>query len=317
MRIVGMKRVFFAAAVVVSLFLSEGCTLVKVYIREEPQPIAERRVAGEGRDKVLVLDISGMITSLDERPQLTEARPVGMLARIKEELDKARLDRSVKAVVLRINSPGGTVTASDTLYNEVIKFKKETGIKVVAHIMDIGTSGAYYAALAADRIIAQPTSVTGSIGVVMFRIDATGLMQKIGIEATEIASGVRKGMGSPFKKLSPEEERIFRGLIDSMYNRFIAVVSEGRGISVEKVKAIADGRIYTSQEARDLGLIDRIGYLDDAVGAAKKMAGLDQASVVVYYRPGEFRPNVYAMNLINIDAGLFSPGVHFLYLWAP
>ncbi len=312
-----MKRVFLAAAVVVSLFFYGGCTLVKVYIREEPQPLEERRVAGEGRDKVLVLDISGVITSRDEKPQLTESRPVGMLARIKEELDKARLDRSVKAVVLRINSPGGTVTASDTLYNEVIRFKKETGVKVIAHIMDVGTSGAYYAALAADQIIAQPTSVTGSIGVVMFRIDATGLMQKIGIEATEIASGERKGMGSPFKKLSPEEERIFRGLINSMYNRFIAVVSEGRGVSVEKVKAIADGRIYTSQEARDLGLIDRIGYLEDSISAAKKMAGLDEASVVVYYRPGEFRPNVYAMNLINIDVGLFSPGVHFLYLWAP
>lgn len=312
-----MKSFFIAIATAVLFFMSDGCTLVKVYIREEPQPLTERRVSGEGSDKVLVLDISGMITSMDGRPQLTEPRPVGMLARVKEELDRARLDKSVKAVVLRINSPGGTVTASDTLYNEINRFKKETGARVVAHIMDVGASGAYYAALAADRIIAQPTSITGSIGVVMFRIDATGLMQKIGIEATEIASGERKGMGSPFRKLLPEEERIFKGLIDSMYNRFVSIVSENRGIPLDKVKRFADGRIYTSDEARALGLIDRIGYLEDAIEAAKRMAGLDNASVVVYFRPGEFRPNVYAMSFINIDAGLFEPGVQFMYLWAP
>ncbi len=313
-----MKRALVFASMLTLLSALAGCTFLKVYLKEELQPFEERTLSGAGKDKILLVDISGMITGQDRGPALGDKKEPGLLARVREELDRARMDRQIKALILRINSPGGGVTASDTLYHELKKFKQETGSKVVAHVMDMGTSGAYYAALAADRITAQPTSVTGSIGVIMFRIDATGLMQKVGIQAFEIASGERKGMGSPFRPLSPEERKIFQGVIDSLYGRFITLLSEERKMPLDAVKRLADGRIYTSQEARAAGLIDGIGYLDDAVEQAKKLANLERAKVVTYARPGEYKANLYSMNLINIDLGVTAePGARFMYLWWP
>ena len=310
-----MKK-FAPALTVLLLLAASGCTFLKVSLIEEVQPLTEQAVEGSGQDKVLLLDISGFISNRDSDALPGGGRGPGLLARVREALDRAREDRRVRAVVLRINSPGGGVTASDMLYHELRKFKTETGVKVLAHIMDVGTSGAYYAALAADRITAQPTSVTGSIGVIMYRLDATGLMQKIGLQSVEIASGDRKGMGSPFRPVSREEKALFQSLIDSLQGRFVSTVAEARRLAPEKVRQLADGRIYTSKEAEEAGLIDGIGYLDDAIEQAKKMANLSNASVVTYFRPGEYRANVYSLNLVNIDMGaLAEPG--FLYVWWP
>jgi len=313
-----MKTLFSTISIILMVSGFSACTLVKVNITEEIQPLEERVLSGEGHDKILVIDLSGIISSQDGTSGVSGKKRVGLIARMREELDRARTDKTVKAVVLRINSPGGGVTASDMLFHELSVFKRETGVKVIAHIMDVGASGAYYAALAADRITAQPTSITGSIGVIMVHVDATGLMQKIGLQTFEIASGERKGMGSPFRVMSPEDRKIFQGMIDSAYDRFVTIVSAARKLPPETVRKIADGRIYTSQEAKDNGLIDGIGYLEDALGAAKKEAGLAQARVVTYYRPGDYRANLYSMSLINIDLGeMMEPGAKFLYLWWP
>ncbi len=313
-----MKRIIPAIAAIMLLTGISGCTFLKVNLFEETRPFEERVVAGEGRDKILLIDVSGVITSQDAPPVLGGKKKVGLIARVREELDRARTDKKVKAVVFRINSPGGGVTASDTLYHEIKKFKSDTGKKVFAHFTDIGASGAYYAALAADRITAQPTTVTGSIGVIMLRVDATGLMQKIGIQAAQIASGEEKGMGSPFRPMSAEERKIFQGVIDNLYGRFVSLVSEARKMPIDRVKQLADGRIYTSQEAKASGLIDDIGYLEDAIEAAKKAANLSKARVVMYFRPGEYKSNIYSMNLINLDLGEFAdPGANFMYLWWP
>jgi len=295
-----------------------GCTFLKVNIGEEVQPLTEKAIAGKGRDKVLVLDISGIIMGGETGSPLSDRKMPGLIARVREALDRARQDTHVKAVVLRVNSPGGGVTASDILYHELKTFKQETGVTLVAHIMDVGASGAYYAALAADAITAQPTSVTGSIGVIMYRIDATGLMQKIGLQTAEIVSADKKGIGSPFRPLSDDERKIFQGFIDSLYGRFTGLIAEERRMTPDAVKKMADGRIFTSQEAQAGGLIDGIGYLEGAIELAKKKAGLSEATVVTYFRPGEYRTNIYSMNLINIDLGdLADPGAKFLYLWWP
>ncbi len=312
-----MEKLFRTLAVLLLLVVCQGCTFLKVSVTEEVQPLTERVIAGSGRDKILLLDLSGFISSQSGDSLLSGKKP-GLLARVREELDRARHDRRVKAVVLRINSPGGGVTASDTLYHELKQFKRDTGAKIIAHIMDIGTSGAYYAALAADRITAQPTSVTGSIGVIMFRLDATGLMQKIGLQSMEISSGEHKGMGSPFRPVEPEERVIFQNMIDSLDGRFVGLVAEERKLPLDRVKKLADGRIYTSQEALTSGLIDGVGYLDDALDQARKLANLERASVVTYFRPGEYHDNLYSLNLINIDlSALAEPGANFLYLWWP
>jgi protease IV len=311
-----MKRAMMLLAALGVVGALSGCTFLKVSLTPEIQPLEEQVLAGEGRDKVLVLDLSGMITSERSSSSLSGASEIGMVPLLREELDKARRDRSVKAVVLRINSPGGGVTASDVLYHEIRKFRQETGIAVIAHFMDVGASGAYYAALAADRITAQPTSVTGSIGVIMWRIDATGLMQKVGIQAVEIASGDRKGMGSPFRPVTPEEMKIFKNVVDSIYERFVGLIVDERKLPRERVLQLADGRIFTSTEAKKEGLIDAVGYLEDALDAAKKQAHLTQARVVTYSRPGEFKDNIYSR--FSLDLGrMMDPGVQFMYIWWP
>jgi len=313
-----MKKFIARMAALALLIASTGCTLLKVSVGDELQPLTERVISGSGRDKVLLIDLSGFISSQERDPLFGGKKAPGLPARVREELDRARKDRSVKALVLRINSPGGAVTASDVLYHEIKAFKRDTRAKVLAHIMDLGTSGAYYAALSADKITAQPTSVTGSIGVIMFRLDATGLMQKVGLQTVEISSGERKGMGSPFRALLPGERALFQNLIDSFQDRFVNIVVEERNLAPEAVKILADGRVFTSREAQAAGLVDGIGYIDDAVDQAKKLANLERASVVTYFRPGEYRDNVYSMNLINIDMGaLAEAGPHFLYVWWP
>ncbi|HSQ78027.1 MAG TPA: signal peptide peptidase SppA [Nitrospirota bacterium] len=313
-----MQRIILIVSMAVLLTGLSGCFVIKVNLAPETQPLEEQAIAGEGKDKIVLMDITGIIAGEDAGSVLGGRKEPGTLARVREQLDRARLDKKVKALVLRINSPGGGVTASDTLYHEIKKFKDETGVKVVAHVLETGTSGAYYAALAADRITAQPTSITGSIGVIMLRIDATGLMQKIGVQALQISSGAEKGMGSPFRSVSDEERKIFQDMIDSMYGRFVSVVAEGRKMDPERVRMLADGRVYTSREAKDAGLIDQIGYLEDAFKQAKVLANLERATIVTYLRPGEYRPNIYSMNLININFGdLAGPGVRFTYLWLP
>ncbi len=313
-----MKKSFLSVIIVFLFLMPSGCTFLKVNIGDDVQPLTEKVVSGEGRDKVLLLDLSGVIMSGEGEPVLGARKKPGLIARMREALDRARQDKRVKAVVLRINSPGGGVTASDTLYHELRKFKQETGVKIVAHIMDVGASGAYYAALAADAITAQPTSVTGSIGVIMYRVDVTGLMQKAGVQTVEIASGEKKGIGSPFRTLSPDERKIFQDFIDSLYGRFTGLVAEERKLTPDAVRKMADGRIFTSAEAKTGGLIDGVGYLEDAIELAKKKADLSQAEVVTYFRPGEYKTNIYSLSLINLDLGdLADPGAKFLYLWWP
>ncbi len=317
-----MKRLISTSALILLLGALPGCFFIKadLSLTSKAAPLEEQVLEGEGKDKVLLMDITGVITTDDAATSLGAGKEPGMVAVVREQLDKARQDKKVKAVVLRINSPGGGVTASDMLYHELQRYRAETGAKIVAHFTDTGASGAYYLAMAADHVTAQPTTVTGSIGVTMLRVDATGLMHKIGVEALQISSGPQKAMGSPFREITPEERKIFQSMIDGMYGRFVDLVTEARKLDRERVKKLADGRIYTSQEAKDAGLIDGIGYLDDAIVQARTLAGLPQATVVSYSRPGEYKPNIYSMNmnLFNVNLGdLGRPGMKFTYLWMP
>jgi protease-4 len=263
---------------------------------------------------------------LAEEPILTlESRPqVPLLARVREELEMAEDDDRVRAVVLRINSPGGTVTASDILYHEITSFKARRKIPVVACILDVGASGGYYIALAADRIVVHPTTVTGSIGVLMLTVNASGLLEKIGVSASYVTSGDFKDMGSPFRSVRPEERAIFQNLIDRFYGRFVELVARSRKLDEARVRAFADGRVYTAGQALELGLVDQIGYLEDAIKAGKSAAGLDEARVVTYHRPRQYRATIYSsaetpapVTGIPELARLVVSGPRFLYLWWP
>jgi protease-4 len=312
------------AAVLVSLLLLlPACSVVSLDLTPRVQPLRETTLEGKGRDKVLLLDLAGVLA---EEPIFTlESRPqVPLLARVREELEKAEQDERVRALVLRINSPGGTVTASDILYHEIRRFKTRRQVPVVASILDVGASGGYYVALAADRIIAHPTTVTGSIGVLMLTVNASGLLEKIGVSASYVKSGQYKDMGSPFRGPSPEERALFQELIDRLHGRFVSIVARERRIDEARVRAFADGRVYTAAEALSLGLLDRIGYLEDAVTLAKEAAGLAEARVVAYHRPRQYRATIYsaadappAAGSVTDLARLVLSGPRFLYLWWP
>lgn len=303
-----------------------GCSVISIDFTPRIEPLREKTVEGSGHAKVLLLDLSGI---LSERPLFTlgsQAPRVSLLARVREELKKAEEDERVRALVVRINSPGGTATASDILYRELSAFKAKRRVPVVAVITDVGASGGYYVALAADTIVAHPTSVTGSIGVMVLTLNAEGLLHKVGVSPLTIKSGAKKDMGSPFRGLTDEERAIFQGVIDDLHARFVALVARERGIAEEKVRALADGRIYTARQARELGLVDRVGYVEEAVEAAKQAAGLSEARVVMYHRPRDYRSNVYSggavperleASLADLSALLVGPGPRFLYLWWP
>ena len=156
-------------------------------------------------------------------------------------------------------------------------------------MMDVAASGGYYVALAADPIVAHPTTVTGSIGVIMVTVNAEGLLQKLGIAAGAVKSGPLKDMGSPFKALTGEERPIFQSLIDGLQDQFLARLVESRKLPMETAKRLADGRVYTARQALDAELVDRVGYMDDALELTRKAIGADEAKVVVYHRPSEYR----------------------------
>ena len=273
------------------LFFVSGCIHIDMFSGKGD--LQETTISGQGSDKVLLIDISGPLTTSKDSGIFSEP---SLPARLKEELMKAEKDDHIKAIILRINTPGGTVTSSDILYHELQKFKQKRKVPIIASIMDIGTSGGYYVAMASDYIFAHPSTITGSIGVIMLTLNGQGLLEKIGIEPMAIVSGPKKSMGSPFRAMKEEERVIFQDVIDRLYARFLTVVEEGRPhLTKSKINQLADGRIFTADIAKTEGLIDEIGYLDDAIERAKKSAQLDEAQVVTYTRDRrDTHQNIYS-----------------------
>ncbi|MFZ5452229.1 MAG: signal peptide peptidase SppA [Thermodesulfobacteriota bacterium] len=296
------------------VFLVAGCITVKVDLFEESKPLKEKVISGYGRNKILLVDVSGMIVETRPRGVLNLLTSVTTPDRIKEVLDKAAKDKHIKAVVLRINSPGGTVSASDIIHHELMNYKKETGVPVVACLMGLATSGGYYLAQAGDTIIAHPSGITGSIGVLAMKLNIKGLMDKVGVEGETVKSGRWKDFWSPFRPATPEEKQMMQQVINSYYRSFVDVVAQGRKMDLKEVQRVADGRIYTASQAKDLGLVDTLGYLDDAIDLAKKQAGLEEGvKVVRYQRPDSYRPNIYS-GLPDLS---WAVTPQFFYLWWP
>ena len=316
-----------------SLVVFAGCgpTAFRIELVPASQHLDETEIERDKgifiRDKIAVIDVDGMLINKRKRGWMRDGdNPVSLFV---EKLDKAAGDRRVKAVVLRINSPGGTVAASDIMYHSLREFKRKTGKPVVTCILGLGCSGAYYIACGSDGIVAQPGSVTGSIGTIMHTFSLAGTMEKIGVKAVAIKSGELKDMGSPLHDLSGEEHKVLEGIVNEFFQQFLTVVEKGRkGIGEQKLRALADGRVFTAEEAFREKLIDRIGYPADGIEWAKKIAGLEKARVVMYHRPLGYKANVYssAMSdegmvgaLVNVELPdwLNSGGAQFLYLWQP
>jgi len=291
------------------------------------RPLEEETLEGEGRAKILLVDVSNVITDQPKRHAFGLIEEESTVARIKAELDKAAEDDRVKAILLRIDSPGGGVTASDELYGEIVRFKKKRNVPVIATLGDVAASGGYYVACAADRIVAHPTTVTGSIGVILMNLNLEGLLAKVGVKNQTYKAGEHKDILSPFRGATPEERRIVQSILDHLHARFIAVVQEGRPrIDAARLPELADGRIFDAAQALQAGLVDQVGDLHAAIEAARDAAQVERARIVAYRRPDETRENIYSaarglpvqVNVLPIDLeALSGGGPRFMYLWTP
>lgn len=323
-------RTSWLAVMLGSLGMLQGCVFITGNLNpfsSSPMPLQERVVSGEGKGKILLLDISNVISNADEQGPLGFGQRPSTTARVREQLDTAAKDDTVKALILRINSPGGTVTASDMIFHDIMEFRAKRRVPVIAQLLDMGTSGAFYAALAADEIVASPTSVTGSVGVIMTGVNFSGLMDKIGVANQTLKTGERKDAGSPLRPMTAEDAKLLQAVLADLQSRFVATVRERRPhLSPEGLNTLADGRIFTASQALEIGLVDRIAYLDDTIKALEGRPEVGSAQVVIYRRPQEFSETIYAnapaapaqMNLVNFDMhGLALGGPQFLYMWQP
>jgi len=245
-----MKKGCIAASVF--LLLIAGLSLVLALL-SDTSPVLGSKVALVKIEGVLGVDIDAL--------------------QVVDELKEYRKDGSVKAVVVRINSPGGAVAPSQEIYEEIRRLKKEK--VVVASMGSLAASGGYYIAVAADHIVANPGTMTGSIGVIMELPNVAGLMEKVGIRHQIIKSGRHKDMASVFRDLSKEERRLLQQLLDDVHDQFIEAVADGRGMDGGVIRPLADGRVFTGRQAVGLGLVDELGTLEDAVGIAAREGGIE------------------------------------------
>ncbi len=323
------RRILLCVLLIAAAYVVGGCGGLKIKLGTDAKdPLKEYTLDGKGPGKVLIVPVRGFISDAPKKSVLGE-RP-GMVQEVVAHLRKAEKDDDIRAVLLQINSPGGSITASDILYYELMRFKERTKAKLVAVCMDVAASGGYYVSLPADRIVAHPTTITGSIGVIFITPKVIGLMEKLGIAVEVNKSGKEKDIGSPFRQSTPEEQKIFQRLTDQMALRFLDLVARHRPVEPVLLSAIASARIYSADEALQLKLVDRIGYMSDAIADAKELAGLPQHAKVVVYRRSEYaNDNQYNMSsalysggsLSLIDVNLpeilpaLTPGLY--YLWAP
>ena len=333
-----LRTVMWSCAAVFFL-ASEGCLFVSPF-KLAMAELTEVRVQDSSRffelNKIAIIDIDGFISN----GQGGLLSWVGTtVADVKQRLKKAEDDGSVVAVVVRVNSPGGEATAADIIYHEIRDLRERTDKPVVACIMNLGASGGYYVSLGADRIVAHPTAVTGSVGVIMQFLNIEGLYGKIGLKPVTVKSGDKKDIGSGSRAITPEAMRILQAINRQLFDRFLAAVRESRSdITADDLQLISDGRVFAAKQALDLKMIDGLGYLDDAIEVANRMANVRDAHVVLYRSFPHVNRNIYAMlhALEGKDVSLLREALHaligpsgashpaavrhgaaFLYLWSP
>lgn len=274
----GFGRIMFRSLLVLSLLAN--FILMGFYVQHYAEPkVAEQFLEGEkfAADKIAVIKVDmGMITS-------------DTIAPAKKELKAAAKDPDVKAIVLVVDSPGGTIGGSDELYHAIEEFKQTTNRPIVVSMQGMATSGAYYISMPADKIFADRSCITGSIGVIASMMNFEKLLKNWGVDPEVVKSGKMKDSGSPFRAMTDEDRKEWQKLINGMYSQFLAVILKYRATKIggeEKLRQLADGRVYLATDAKSLGLIDDIGYQEDAVAAAKQLAGLsDKVRIFTYSRP--------------------------------
>jgi protease-4 len=280
--------------------------------------------------KIALIDIEGLIAHAPSGGLF--AGSGNSVDELVARLQKAEADPTVRAVILRVNSPGGTVAASESIFNELRSFRERSKKPIVVSMAEVAASGGYYISLAADKVIAQPSSITGSIGVIIQTMNFSKGMAMIGIESRAVKSGPNKDIANPFEPMREEQYALLQGTVDDFYAAFRTLVRERRPeIDASRFDSLVDGRIFTGRQALDAGLVDSLGGLRDAFAAAKRLASLDRAQLVKYHPDGRTPMSPYSLALapntpaqqssqINLQLQLpnalsLPPG--FYYLWSP
>ena len=242
--------------------------------------------------KVAQIDLTGVISSASTSPFGSAA----MIDDFAAMIAKAQRDPQVKAVLLRINSPGGSVAASETIAALIESFKEHTGKPVVVSMAEVAASGGYYTAITADHIIAQPSTITGSIGVIVPTLNVSGGLAKLGIVSRSVTSGKNKDIANPMQPINETHYQIIQGIVDEFYTDFRSRVLTARP-DIKDPNAVLDGKVYTGKTALELGLVDELGGIPEAFAAAKERAGLSSAVLVKYHRGGAPPMTPYASAL--------------------
>jgi protease-4 len=290
--------IVYAVIVTFFLFLSVLANLVlfgitfsggrgdKITMASHKARYEEHFVEGDedARDKIAVIYLTGVISSTEGGVTGEE----GLVGDIKDQLDQAIDDKRVKAIILRINSPGGEVVASDAIYQAVVEAREKK--PVVASIDTLGASGAYYIAVGADYIVANELSITGSIGVILESFSVGALADKVGIKFYTFKSGRYKDILNPTREPTEDEKALVQGLIMEVYDKFVGIVAKERDMKVDDLKnGLADGRILSGKQALDAGFVDGLGYFEDAIDKAKELGKMKKARVVRYVPPFSLR----------------------------
>jgi protease-4 len=277
----------------VSLLMIQGCAFISLDLSSfiQFQPFEERILKSGSDDKILVVEILGPITTTAVRDFIPRQ---GTLERLDGIIEKAKKDKNIKGLMLKIDSPGGSVTASDLVFNQIKEFKEAQKIPVVACVTGQGTSGAYMAALSADRIVALPSAVVGNVGVLLPSISLEGLMDKLGIRNQTLTSGKFKDTGNPLRDMTTEDKAILEGIIKEFHRDFITKVKEQRPVTAEDLAIIEDGRVMTATSGMKVHLIDQVGYYEDALKTMVSLSKTESPTVVVYRRRGENTGGFYS-----------------------
>lgn len=284
---------------------------------EFPQ-FTETHSYGSGTTKVARIWFTGILTRELDGGLFGTLDPVEDCIR---QIRAARQDDNVAALILEVDSPGGEVTAADEIHRELLLFKESReGRKIVVLVHDMAASGGYYISLPADRILAQPTALIGSIGVIMQTLNIQGLSEKIGVTDTTIKSGKNKDLLNPFHPVDPEQIALLQGSVDAMYDRFLGLVADGRSLKKADLRPLADGRVFTAEEALKHKLIDGIGYWEDAFDETATLLGVGDLFVVTYQAKKNFFAQLLGAqprlpSLQSIFSAAASP--RRFYLWRP
>ncbi len=285
---------------------------------DEYPTFVETHSYGSGTTKVVRIAFSGVITRQLDGGLFSSSDPVEDAIR---QIRAARQDDDVCGILLEIDSPGGSVTAADEIHRELALFKNSRENRVITVLVqDLAASGGYYIALPADRIIAQPTALVGSIGVMLQTLNIQGLSEKLGVTDTTIKSGPNKDMLNPFQPVDPDQVRLLQASIDAMHERFLGLVADARSISRNKLKTLGDGRIFTADEALKHNLIDAIGYREEALAETARLLGVEEVLAVTYDTDKSFFDRLFGVRspIPGIHSLLSAAGTpRRLYLWRP